>query len=56
MIIIQVNNGTYGYVLNQVQGEEMELPNVYYETFDEAYEVATQIMRIENDIIIEGEL
>lgn len=56
MIIIQVNNGTYGYVLNQVQGEEMELPNVYYETFDEAYETAAEIMRIENDFTIEGEL
>ena len=56
MIIIQVKNGKYGYVLYQVQGEEMELPNVYYETFDEAYEVAVEIMRIENDFTIEGEL
>ena len=57
MVILKVVNGKYGYLIHQVQGEEIDIPNVYYETFDEAYDVLVSLMMVENEgIIIEGEI
>ena len=57
MVILKIVNGKYGYLIHQVQGEEIDIPNVNYETFDEAYDVLVSLMMTENEgIIIEGEM